>query len=88
MYTRSQLMASLAEQKEHTSRLVGKVDELAGGLGDMEVRTQLYLLPCELLLLRGSFPGNISLLDAGFKRCRATHQVWSKNLRHSITVAL
>ncbi len=31
-------MASLAEQKEHTLRLVGKVDELAGGLGDMEVR--------------------------------------------------
>ena len=39
MYTRSQLMASLAEQKEHTLRLVGKVDELAGGLGDMEVRS-------------------------------------------------
>lgn len=38
MYTRSQLMASLAEQKEHTLRLVGRVDELAGGLGDMEVR--------------------------------------------------
>lgn len=37
MYTRSQLMASLAEQKDHTLRLVGKVDELAGGLGDMEV---------------------------------------------------
>lgn len=32
-------MASLAEQKEHTLRLVGKVDELAGGLGDMEVRS-------------------------------------------------
>lgn len=31
-------MASLAEQKDHTLRLVGKVDELAGGLGDMEVR--------------------------------------------------
>lgn len=38
MYTRSQLMSSLAEQKEHTKRLVGRVDELAGGLGDMEVR--------------------------------------------------
>lgn len=37
MYTRSQLMSSLAEQKDHTLRLVGKVDELAGGLGDMEV---------------------------------------------------
>lgn len=31
-------MASLAEQKDHTLRLVEKVDELAGGLGDMEVR--------------------------------------------------
>lgn len=30
-------MASLAEQKDHTLRLMGKVDELAGGLGDMEV---------------------------------------------------
>lgn len=30
-------MASLAEQKEHTLGLVGKVTELAGGLGDMEV---------------------------------------------------
>lgn len=43
MYTRSQLMASLAEQKEHTLRLVGKVDELAGGLGDMEVCTYRYI---------------------------------------------
>ncbi|CAM9356271.1 unnamed protein product [Scytosiphon promiscuus] len=42
MYTRSQLMASLAEQKEHTSRLVGKVDELAGGLGDMEELAMEY----------------------------------------------
>lgn len=31
-------MASLVEQKDHTLRLVDKVDELAGGLGDMEVR--------------------------------------------------
>lgn len=50
MYTRSQLMASLAEQKEHTLRLVGKVDELAGGLGDMEVRSDgtrgMYLCVC------------------------------------------
>ena len=38
MYTRVQLISSLAEQKDHTLRLVGKVDELAGGLGDMEVR--------------------------------------------------
>ncbi|CAM9191270.1 unnamed protein product [Hapterophycus canaliculatus] len=42
MYTRSQLMASLAEQKEHTNRLVGKVDELAGGLGDMEELAMEY----------------------------------------------
>ena len=41
MYTRVQLMSSLAEQKDHTLRLVGKVDELAGGLGDMEVRIVL-----------------------------------------------
>lgn len=40
MYTKSQLMESLAEQKEHTLRLVDKVDELAGGLGDMEVTTR------------------------------------------------
>lgn len=40
MYTKSQLMESLAEQKEHTLRLVDKVDELAGGLGDMEVITR------------------------------------------------
>lgn len=32
-------MASLAEQKDHSLRLAGKVEELAGGLGDMEVRT-------------------------------------------------
>lgn len=43
MYTRVQLMSSLAEQKDHTLRLVGKVDELAGGLGDMEVL--IVLLP-------------------------------------------
>eukprot|EP00903_Cladosiphon_okamuranus_P007081 g6881.t1 len=42
MYTRSQLMASLAEQKEHTLRLVGKVDELTGGLGDMEELAMEY----------------------------------------------
>ncbi|CAN0229446.1 unnamed protein product, partial [Pylaiella littoralis] len=42
MYTRSQLMASLAEQKEHTLRLVGKVDDLAGGLGDMEELAMEY----------------------------------------------
>ncbi|CAM9874404.1 unnamed protein product [Ectocarpus sp. 13 AM-2016] len=42
MYTRSQLMSSLAEQKDHTLRLVGKVDELAGGLGDMEELAMEY----------------------------------------------
>lgn len=37
MYTKSQLMESLAEQKEHTLRLVDRVNELAGGLKEMEV---------------------------------------------------
>lgn len=41
MYSRSQLLSSLAEQKEHTHRLMKRVDELVGELGDMEVRTRI-----------------------------------------------
>ncbi|CAN0222036.1 unnamed protein product, partial [Discosporangium mesarthrocarpum] len=36
LYTRPQLIASLAEQKEHSQSLLDKVDELAGALEDME----------------------------------------------------
>ena len=41
MYSRAQLLSSLAEQKEHTDRLMNQVDELIGELGDMEVRTRV-----------------------------------------------
>lgn len=34
-------MSSLAEQKDHTNRLMNQVDELIGELGDMEVRTRI-----------------------------------------------
>ena len=51
MYTRVQLMSSLAEQKDHTLRLVGKVDELAGGLGDMEV----FVLPLPQFFRLGGY---------------------------------
>lgn len=44
-------MVSLAEQKEHTLRLVDRVDELAGGLGDMEV--QLVVWRRNLMWFRG-----------------------------------
>ncbi|CAM9702792.1 unnamed protein product, partial [Choristocarpus tenellus] len=36
LYTRQQLMSSLAEQKEHSYRLSEKVDMMAGALEDME----------------------------------------------------
>lgn len=42
MYSRSQLLSSLAEQKDHTNRLMRRVNELIDELGDMEVRMRIH----------------------------------------------